>query len=128
MSHVQQHVLASAIVLALLVVLGVHVFLFPMYKPSPATRGIKISLYEQALCHDIYSQSLKGHNHHKHKIISCPKYGIVSAVQGGRLGNQIWEYASVWATARLVTLRRRCHILWVMDMAESVENRSLSQR
>ena len=101
MSHAQQHVLASAIVLALLVVLGIHVFLFPMYTSSPATRHTKILSYEQALCHDIYSRSVKNY-HNKHKTFSCPKYGIVSAVQGGRLGNQIWEYASVWATARFV--------------------------
>lgn len=30
----------------------------------------------------------------------CPQYGIVTIVQGGRLGNQMWEYASVWALAR----------------------------
>ncbi|KAJ8679586.1 hypothetical protein QAD02_015373 [Eretmocerus hayati] len=99
MSHTQQHVLASAIVLALLVVLSIHVFLFPMYTSSPANRGVRISSYEQALCHDPYSRGVKIHPN-KHKPISCPKYGIISVMQGGRLGNQIWEYASVWATAR----------------------------
>ncbi|GJQ81580.1 hypothetical protein Trydic_g9955 [Trypoxylus dichotomus] len=30
----------------------------------------------------------------------CPQYGIVTVEQGGRLGNQMWEYANVWAIAR----------------------------
>ncbi|XP_034939205.1 galactoside 2-alpha-L-fucosyltransferase 2-like isoform X2 [Chelonus insularis] len=96
MSQAQQHVLASAIVLALIVVCGIHVFLFPMYTSSPQIRHTKIAAYEQALCRSSFKPT---------KIpmewrSSCPKYGIVSAAQGGRLGNQIWEYASVWATAR----------------------------
>lgn len=33
-------------------------------------------------------------------IRPCPQYGIVTIIQGGRLGNQMWEYASVWALAR----------------------------
>ncbi|XP_043483033.1 galactoside alpha-(1,2)-fucosyltransferase 2-like [Leptopilina heterotoma] len=96
MSHAQQHVLASAIVLALIVVFGIHVFLFPMYTSNPATRRTKISVYEQALCHS----NLRPSKISLQNKTPCPKYGIVSAVQGGRLGNQIWEYASVWATAR----------------------------
>lgn len=40
----------------------------------------------------------------KHKKLwkrgHCPQYGIVTIMQGGRLGNQMWEYASVWAMAR----------------------------
>lgn len=95
MSHAQQHVLASAIVLAILVVFGIHVFLFPMYTSSPAARRVKISVYEQALCHS----NLKNPRAPPPES-PCPRFGIVSAAQGGRLGNQIWEYASVWATAR----------------------------
>ena len=96
MSHAQQHVLASAIVLALIVVFGIHVFLFPMYTSNPVTRRTKISAYEQALCHT----NLKTSRISSQNKTPCPKYGIVSAVQGGRLGNQIWEYISVWATSR----------------------------
>ena len=96
MSHAQQHVLASAIVLALMVVFCIHVFLFPMYTPNPAARRTKVSAYEQVLCHT----NLKTIRIFPENKNVCPKYGIVSAIQGGRLGNQIWEYASVWATAR----------------------------
>ncbi|XP_015513870.1 galactoside 2-alpha-L-fucosyltransferase Sec1 [Neodiprion pinetum] len=96
MSHAQQHVLASAIVLALIVVLGIHVFLFPMYSSNPRIRRIKFSEYEQPLCHT----NLKNVRIPVEWKNQCPKYGIVSAVQAGRLGNQIWEYASVWAIAR----------------------------
>lgn len=35
----------------------------------------------------------------------CPKNGIVTVVQGGRLGNQIWEYASVVAVAKVTGLQ-----------------------
>ncbi|XP_015119132.1 galactoside 2-alpha-L-fucosyltransferase 2 isoform X1 [Diachasma alloeum] len=96
MTHMQQHILASAIILALVVVWGIHVFLFPMYTSNPPMRHTKISIYEQALCRGnvkYIKMPIEWRN-------PCPKYGIVSAVQGGRLGNQIWEYASVWATAR----------------------------
>ncbi|XP_012287583.1 galactoside 2-alpha-L-fucosyltransferase 3 isoform X2 [Orussus abietinus] len=96
MSHTQQHVLASAIVLSLIVVFGIHVFLFPMYTSSPPARRTKISTYEQVLCH----ASFKNVRIPADRRNPCPKDGIVSVVQGGRLGNQIWEYASVWATAR----------------------------
>ncbi|CAG9818396.1 unnamed protein product [Phaedon cochleariae] len=34
----------------------------------------------------------------------CPQGGIVTVNQGGRLGNQIWEYASVWAVSKLTGL------------------------
>ncbi|KAG8040240.1 hypothetical protein G9C98_000810 [Cotesia typhae] len=110
MSHAQQHVLASAIVLALLVVCGIHVFLFPMYTPTPQLRLTKVLAYEQALCRTSFKKtSFKMQRHRSEDGYeeddgwsrnSCPRYGIVSAAQGGRLGNQIWEYASVWATAR----------------------------
>ncbi|KAJ9574572.1 hypothetical protein L9F63_008268 [Diploptera punctata] len=33
----------------------------------------------------------------KHK---CPDKPVITVGQGGRLGNQIWEYASVWAVAK----------------------------
>lgn len=96
MSHAQQHVLACAIVLALVVVFGIHVFLFPIYSSSPTTRRIKISAYEQALCH----ANVRTSRTSIAAKFPCLKYGIVTTAQGGRLGNQIWEYASVWATAR----------------------------
>lgn len=50
-----------------------------------------------------FEQSLCTSNIKKRKVwrlIRCPQYGIVTVVQGGRLGNQMWQYASVWAFAR----------------------------
>ena len=32
----------------------------------------------------------------------CPSVPIVAALDGGRLGNKIWEYAAVWGLARLL--------------------------
>lgn len=35
-------------------------------------------------------------------IAPCPSVPIVTVVDGGRLGNKIWEYAAVWGMARLL--------------------------
>ena len=104
MSQAQQHVLASAIVLAVLIVFGIHIFLFPMYTSHPINRNIKISSYEQVLCHTVNPHSAKLNQNKDLTSFFCPKYGIVSAFQGGRLGNQIWEYISVWAVARYMII------------------------
>lgn len=121
MSHAQQHVLASAIVLALIVVFGIHVFLFPMYTSSPPARRTKILAYEQALCRT----NLKSVRIPLEWRNPCPKYGIVSAVQGGRLGNQIWEYASVWATARRTGLEPFMPRCILKTLQEHFENLSI---
>lgn len=121
MSHAQQHVLASAIALALIVVFGIHVFLFPMYTSSPTARRTKISVYEQALCRT----NLKSVRVPAEWRNPCPKYGIVSAVQGGRLGNQIWEYASVWATARRTGLEPFMPRCILKTLEEHFENLSI---
>lgn len=121
MSHAQQHVLASAIVLALIVVFGIHVFLFPMYTSSPPARRTKIWTYEQTLCHT----NLRNIKIPPEWRNSCPKYGIVSAVQGGRLGNQIWEYASVWATARRTGLEPFMPRCVLKTLEEYFENLSI---
>ncbi|XP_057330001.1 galactoside alpha-(1,2)-fucosyltransferase 2-like [Microplitis mediator] len=136
MSHAQQHVLASAIVLALIVVCGIHVFLFPMYTSTPQLRHTKIMAYEQAMCRttfknnnfklktykqiDGYDEDEDGWNRN-----SCPKFGIVSAAQGGRLGNQIWEYASVWATARRTGLEPFMPRCILKTLQEHFENLSI---
>lgn len=121
MSHAQQHVLASAIVLALLVVFGIHVFLFPMYTSNPPIRHTKISAYEQALCRT----TLKNIKIPPEWRNPCPKYGIVSVAQGGRLGNQIWEYASVWATARRTGLEPFMPRCILKTLQEHFENLSI---
>ncbi|XP_046384658.1 galactoside alpha-(1,2)-fucosyltransferase 2-like [Ischnura elegans] len=41
-----------------------------------------------------------GGNLRRKMRLRCPQEGIVTVAQGGRLGNQMWEYASVWAVAR----------------------------
>lgn len=126
MSHAQQHVLASAIVLALLVVFGIHVFLFPMYDTSsPPARHTKISAYEQALCRTTLKTSNVRAPAPEWRNNPCPKYGIVSAVQGGRLGNQIWEYASVWATARRTGLEPFMPRCILKTLEEHFENLSI---
>lgn len=121
MSHAQQHVLASAIVLALIVVLGIHVFLFPMYSSNPRVRRSKFSEYEQPLCRT----NLKNVRVPAEWRNQCPKYGIVSAVQGGRLGNQIWEYASVWAISRRTGLEAFMPRCILKTLEEYFENLSI---
>ncbi|KAJ8981550.1 hypothetical protein NQ317_009809 [Molorchus minor] len=50
--------------------------------------------FEQSLCmNNIKKRKVWRLNH-------CPQYGIITIMQGGRVGNQMWEYASVWAVAR----------------------------
>lgn len=120
-SHSQQHILASAIFLAMIVVISIHVFLFPMYTYNPPAHHIKISSYEQALCHT----SSKNINIPPKWEYPCPKYGIVSAIQGGRLGNQIWEYASVWATARRTGLEPFMPHCILKTLEEYFENLSI---
>ena len=120
-SHSQQHILASAIFLAMIVVNSIHVFLFPMYTYNPPAHHIKISSYEQALCHT----SSKNINIPPKWEYPCPKYGIVSAIQGGRLGNQIWEYASVWATARRTGLEPFMPHCILKTLEEYFENLSI---
>ncbi|XP_012264554.2 galactoside alpha-(1,2)-fucosyltransferase 2-like [Athalia rosae] len=122
MSHAQQHVLASAIVLALIVVLGIHVFLFPMYSSNPRARRIKFSEYEQLQCHT----NLKNVRVPPEWENQCPKFGIVSAVQAGRLGNQIWEYASVWAIARSTGLEAFMPRCILKTLEEHFENLSIT--
>ncbi|KAF5299475.1 hypothetical protein FQR65_LT01056 [Abscondita terminalis] len=51
--------------------------------------------FEKSLCSSNYIKSKKTWSRQQ-----CPKYGVVTTMQGGRLGNQMWEYASVWAVAR----------------------------
>ncbi|XP_018316424.1 galactoside 2-alpha-L-fucosyltransferase 3 [Mycetomoellerius zeteki] len=124
MSHAQQHVLASAIVLAVLVVFCIHVFLFPMYTSTPPARHMKVSAYEQALCRTNLKNNVRIPASELRNN-PCPKYGIVSAMQGGRLGNQIWEYASVWATARRTGLEPFMPRCILKTLEEHFENLSI---
>lgn len=85
-------------ILAGFVIYAVHVFAFPLYdsqpKPSDEWKGY-LSL-ERSLC----KSNLKPVKVPPTWRTHCPRDGIVTVAQGGRLGNQIWEYASVWALAR----------------------------
>ncbi|XP_030760490.1 galactoside 2-alpha-L-fucosyltransferase 3-like [Sitophilus oryzae] len=93
MLNTNRNILFKATILALCVISLVHVFLFPLYEVgsvSPRTYGD----FEQSLCMN---------NIKKRKVwrlSRCPQDGIVTIMQGGRLGNQMWEYASVWAVSR----------------------------
>lgn len=97
MTRPNQHLLVASIFCAMCIIVFVHVFVFPVYETLPKKKTMKyLGDYEQSLC----TTNLKPvgvpviWKHH------CPKDGIVTVSQGGRLGNQMWEYASVWAVAR----------------------------
>jgi galactoside 2-L-fucosyltransferase 1/2 len=65
------------------------------HKLSPSPQ-IAMLDYESSLC-------LKLNTHIKpqlHNIIRCPQNPIVTVEQLGRLGNQMYEYISVWAAAK----------------------------
>ncbi|KAK6635938.1 hypothetical protein RUM44_001192 [Polyplax serrata] len=91
-----QNLLGIAIVLAITIIVVVHVAIFPLYEVVPIRNGARKLLgdYEQSLCSSNF-KPLRPQFRRK-----CPKDGIVTVSQGGRLGNQMWEYASVWAVAR----------------------------
>ncbi|XP_018335838.1 galactoside 2-alpha-L-fucosyltransferase 2-like [Agrilus planipennis] len=95
MYNINQNILFTAIILALCVSAFVHVFLFPLYiSPSHTLTKSFVDL-EQSLCTNNILKYRKEWARQQ-----CPLYGIVTTMQGGRLGNQMWEYASVWAVAR----------------------------
>lgn len=91
-----QNLLGIAIILAIVIIVVVHVTIFPLYDVDPNRNGAQKLLgeYEQSLCS---SHFIPMRPQFRRK---CPKDGIVTVSQGGRLGNQMWEYASVWAVAR----------------------------
>lgn len=95
MLNTNHNILFKATVLALCVISFVHIFLFPLYDMDAGRNPTKTFMdFEQSLC----TSNIK---HKKSwKRANCPQYGIVTIMQGGRLGNQMWEYASVWALAR----------------------------
>ncbi|XP_060526483.1 galactoside 2-alpha-L-fucosyltransferase Sec1-like [Cylas formicarius] len=89
------NLLFKATVLALCVISFVHVFLFPLYDVESARGTAKTYAdFEQSLCMNNIKRRKVW------RLSRCPQYGIVTIMQGGRLGNQMWEYASVWAVAR----------------------------
>lgn len=95
MINTSQNLLFIATILALCVISFVHIFLFPLYDIDARHASSKTFMdFEQSLCNS---------NIKRKKVLrraQCPQYGIITIVQGGRLGNQMWEYASVWAMAR----------------------------
>ncbi|KAB0804385.1 hypothetical protein PPYR_01355 [Photinus pyralis] len=96
MINANKNILFTATVLAFCVILFVHMFLFPLYTVTPSSSSLKFFIdFEKSLCS---SSSLKPKKSWTKQ--QCPKYGVVTTMQGGRLGNQMWEYASVWAVAR----------------------------
>lgn len=95
MINTNQNLLFIATILALCVISFVHIFLFPLYNIN-TKHGLTRTFvdFEQSLCTSNFK-------HRKHwRRIRCPQYGVVTIMQGGRLGNQMWEYASVWALSR----------------------------
>ncbi|CAH1155196.1 unnamed protein product [Phaedon cochleariae] len=95
MLNTNRNLLFKAIILALCTISFVHVFLFPLYELKNRRGAARtFSDLEQSLC----MSNIKKRG--VWRSGRCPQYGVVSVVQGGRLGNQMWEYASVWALAR----------------------------
>ncbi|XP_065169834.1 galactoside 2-alpha-L-fucosyltransferase SEC1-like [Atheta coriaria] len=100
MINPHQNLLFVATILALCVISFVHVFLFPLYDADAKRFATKTYFdFEQSLCmanlrhRRPWQTTTQGST-------NCPRGAIVTIVQGGRLGNQMWEYASVWAVAR----------------------------
>lgn len=95
MLSTNHNLLFKAIILALCVISFVHVFLFPLYDMNVGRGPVRTYAdFEQSLCTINIKKSKTW------RLNRCPQYGIVTIMQGGRLGNQMWEYASVWALAR----------------------------
>lgn len=95
MLNANHNLLFKAIILALCVISFVHVFLFPLYDINVGRGSVRTYMdFEQSLC----TNNIK--KRRIWRLSRCPQYGIVTIMQGGRLGNQMWEYASVWALAR----------------------------
>ncbi|XP_056631621.1 galactoside 2-alpha-L-fucosyltransferase Sec1-like [Diorhabda sublineata] len=90
-----RNLLFKGIILALCIISCVHLFIFPLFETNTDSNIIRTYLdFEQSLC---LNNIRKKRSFNRAK---CPQYGIITVMQGGRLGNQIWEYASVWAYAR----------------------------
>lgn len=95
MINPNQNLLFIATILALCVITFVHIFLFPLYDINAKHGTTKTFLdFSKSLCRSNYKYKKVW------KRSQCPQYGVVTIMQGGRLGNQMWEYASVWALAR----------------------------
>lgn len=102
------HLLTVAAFLTLCVVSFVHVFLFPLYDEKINAQKLPkrgyVSDYEHILCQDkipyINMKTTLRLQRNQRKTQPCPRDGIVTVYQGGRLGNQMFEYAGVWAVAR----------------------------
>jgi galactoside 2-L-fucosyltransferase 1/2 len=99
MAHLNQYLLITAMVFACCTIMLVHLFVFPLYDTKLTTHQAKtVGEIEQSLCMTNTRRLAKAKRH------KCPPEGIVTVAQGGRLGNQIWEYASVWGVARVTGL------------------------
>lgn len=72
-------------------VLVVAVLTIAILLLIPTRKVVYKKLFPQRLCW------LKVENESVLPAINCPSQAIVTCPQGGRLGNQIWETASVWA-------------------------------
>ncbi|XP_047002348.1 galactoside 2-alpha-L-fucosyltransferase SEC1-like [Schistocerca americana] len=96
MTRLNQNLLVLSIFCAMCTIVFVHLFIFPVYQAQPKKKVMKyLGDYEQSLCtYNLKLSRTRSGRYH------CPKDGIVTVSQGGRLGNQMWEYASVWAVAR----------------------------
>ncbi|XP_050294029.1 galactoside alpha-(1,2)-fucosyltransferase 2-like [Anthonomus grandis grandis] len=99
----------------LIFLLGVIIIIVLYYVSSKVEKPYKIKkekvgfLYtfedlDRQLCEGKSKFNLEQKMNIRSDDIDCPKRGIVSFCPGGRTGNQIWEYASVWAVSRVTGL------------------------
>ncbi|KDR14981.1 galactoside 2-alpha-L-fucosyltransferase 2-like [Zootermopsis nevadensis] len=89
----------KCILLTLLTVtlLMVKIWIEVSGKPETIIHKSKYTLhYEYSLC----SSKKKPIEGTSHCNVQCPQKPIVTVKQLGRLGNQMWEYISVWAVAK----------------------------
>jgi galactoside 2-L-fucosyltransferase 1/2 len=66
-------------------------------KPERLAYEHSVLAYEQSLC----SMPMKYIELSSCHRVQCPEKPIVTVRQLGRLGNQMWEYISVWAVAKM---------------------------
>lgn len=77
----------------LLIALCLVLFLFLILSREAKILVTYKQLVRQKMC-------LYGKQNDQSQAVNCPSRGIVTSPQGGRLGNQIWETATVWAIAK----------------------------
>lgn len=89
---------------------------------GPPDNRSKFEKFEQTLCYmDSFDFNLTKRG--TLKVHDCPNSSIVIVRQVGALGNQLWEYAAVWAAAKMTGLKSyvpRCFRMYLDKVFESL--------